>query len=192
MRSWSASSISGSRADMVFTSIHSARRAMSEASAMTSGEEERTSRRSLLRAFLSPASAFSERPRSSAMRSLASSDNSSTPDTSVLSFASVVSGVYQVGPDEDLRRLRQLLDRGGQGLQPLQLRLLSFSLCLPAGPPEYVPLGEDAGELPCPDVDLADLLAVADAPVIVEVAVPSLDRHARGLARCKVGEHGKT
>src|SRR5215211_235110 len=163
---------------MVFISIHAACPAMSDACAMISGEEERTSRRNRLRAFLSPASAFSETAVSSVRRPFASSESSSTPGTSVLSFAPVVSGVHQVGPDEDLRRPRQLLDRGDQILQPLQLRLLSLSLRLTAGSPEYVPFGEDAGELPCADVDLAHPLAVADAPVVVDVPVPALERHA--------------
>src|SRR5215217_996818 len=166
---------------MVFISIHAALPATSDAAAMISGEEERTSRRNRLRAFLSPASAFSETVLRSARRCLAFSESSSTPGfssgTSVLSFASAVSGVYQVGPDEDLRRLRQLLNRGNQSLQPLQFRLLSLALRLTVGPPEYVPLGEDTGELPRPDVDLANLLAVADAPVVVEV-VPALESHA--------------
>jgi hypothetical protein len=62
----------------------------------------------------------------------------------------------------------------------------SLSLRLTAGPPEYVPLDEDAGELPRPDVDLADLLAIADAPVVVEVPISAFERHA--TSRYKVGE----
>src|SRR5215217_717849 len=178
MRSWRASCISGSPADMVFTSIHWARPAMSEASAMTSGEEEHTSRRNCLRAFLSPASAVSETVLSSVRRPFASTESSSTPGTSPLSSVSVVSGGNKVGSDEILRRLRQLLDRDDESLQAFQLRLLSLSLRLTAGSPEYRPLGEDAGELPRPDVDLAHPLAVADAQVVVDVPVPALERHA--------------
>src|ERR671912_2885015 len=116
MRSWSASSISGLPADMVLTSIHSALRAMPDASAMTSGEEARTSRRNSLRASLSPAPAFSERALSSIRRPLASSDISSAPGTSPLSFAFAVAPVYQVGCYEYLCRLRKLLDQGDQTL----------------------------------------------------------------------------
>src|SRR5215203_6121089 len=178
MRSWSASSISGSPADMVFISIHWARPAMSEASAMTSGEEERTSRRSRLRAFLLPPSASSEMALSAASRPLASSESSSTPGTSPLSSVFVKSGGHEVGVGQDLCRLRQLLERGGQGLQAFQLRSLFLSLRLTVGPTEQVSLVEDAGELPRPDVDPANLLAVADTPVVVEVVVPALERHA--------------
>src|SRR5918994_5328773 len=62
---------------MVLTSIPSALRAMLDASAMTSGEEARSSRRNSFRASLSPASAFSERALSSVRRALASSESSS-------------------------------------------------------------------------------------------------------------------
>src|SRR5215211_7589856 len=136
MRSWSASSISGLPAEMVLTSIHSALRAMPEASAMTSGEEARTRRRNSFRASLSPASTFSERALSSVRRPLASSDISSAPGTSPLSFAFAAPCVYQVGCYEYLCRLRDLLDRGRQGLQPLQLRPLSLSLRPLAGSPK--------------------------------------------------------
>src|SRR5215207_562080 len=99
---------------MVLTSIHSALRAMPEASAMTSGEDARTSRRNSFRASLSPASAFSERALSSVRRPLASSDISSVPGTSVLSFAFAVPPGYQVGCYEYLCRLRDLLERSDQ------------------------------------------------------------------------------
>src|SRR5215217_8505553 len=104
---------------MVFTRIHSALRAMWDASAITSGEDARSSRRNSFRASLSPASAFSERALSSVRRPLASSDSSSAPGTSPLSFAFAVPPVYQVGYYEYLCRLRDLLDRGDQTLQPL-------------------------------------------------------------------------
>src|SRR5215211_4324142 len=189
MRSWSASSISGLPAEMVLTSIHSALRAMPEASAMTSGEETRNSRRNSFRASLSPASTFSERALSSVRRPFASSESSSVlgfaSGTSVLSFVSVVSGVYQVGPDEDFRRLRQLLDRGGHSLQAFQLRFVSLSLRLTVGPPEDVPLGEDASELLRPDVDLPYLLAIAHATVVVESAVPALECHVTVLLQSR-------
>src|SRR5215211_7026107 len=133
MRSWSASSISGLPAEMVLTSFHSALRAMPEASAMTSGEETRNSRPNSLRASLSPASTFSERALSSVRRPLASSDISSAPGTSPLSFAFAIAPVYQVGCYEYLCRLRDLLD---QGDQPLQLRPLSLSLRPLAGSPK--------------------------------------------------------
>src|SRR5215203_1837371 len=112
---------------------------MSDARPITSGEDERTIRRSFLRASASPASALSERARSSARRPLVSSDSSSplgvcpglASDTSVLSSASVEPGGYEVGPGEDLRGLRNLQDRGSEALQVLQLaflaRLLGFS-----------------------------------------------------------------
>src|SRR5215207_1181859 len=121
---------------MVLTSIHSALRAMPEASAMTSGEEARTSRRNSFRASLSPASAFSERTLSSVRQALASSESSSAPGTSPLSFAFAVAPVYQVGYYEYLCRLRNLLERGEQTLQPLQLRPLPLSLRPSAGSPE--------------------------------------------------------
>src|SRR5215207_5662932 len=112
---------------------------MSEARPITSGEEERTSRRNSLRASLSPASAFSETALSSDRRSLVSSESSSAPGvcpgfalafasgTSPLSFVSVVSGCYQVGPNEDLGGLRELEDRCDKGLQAFQLRLLPLA-----------------------------------------------------------------
>src|SRR5215217_379966 len=127
MRSSSASCISGLPAEMVLTSIHSALRAMSDASAMTSGEDARSSRRNSFRASLSPASAFSERVLSSVRRPLASSESSSAPCTSPLSFAFAVPPVYQVGYYEDSCRVRKLLDRGDQTLQPLQLRSLALA-----------------------------------------------------------------
>jgi hypothetical protein len=80
---------------------------------MTSGEENRTSLRSSLRASRSPASALSERTLSSSRRLLASSDSSSVPGTSPLSFVSVAAGGYQVGPGEDRRGLVQLHDDRG-------------------------------------------------------------------------------
>src|SRR5215217_4234969 len=116
MRSWSASSISGLPAEMVLASIHSALRAMLDASAMTSGEEARTSRRNSFRASLSPASAFSERALSSVRRALASSESSSAPGTSPLFFAFAITPGYQVGYYEYLCRVRDLLDRGNQTL----------------------------------------------------------------------------
>src|SRR5215213_5557476 len=170
---------------MVLTSIHSALRAMSDTSAMTSGEDARTSRRNSLRASLSPASAFSERALSSARRPLTSSESSSAPGTSPLSFVFAVSSVHQVGCYEYLCRLRDLLERGDQTLQPLQLRPLSLSLRPSAGSPEYVRLGADAGELPRPDVDLAYPLAVADAAIVVESAVPALECHVRVLLQSR-------
>src|SRR5215216_3627928 len=170
---------------MVLTSIHSVLRAMPEASAMTSGEDSRTSRRNSFRASLSPASAFSERALSSVRRSLASSDISSPPGTSPLSFAFAVPSVYQVGYYEYLCRLRNLLERGEKTLQPFQLCPLSLSLRPSAGSLEYVCLGADAGELPRPDVDLPYLLAVADAAVVVEPAVPALKCHVRVLLQSR-------
>src|SRR5215211_6021503 len=101
---------------MVLTSSHSALRAMSDASAMTSGEEARISRRNSFLASLSPASAFSERALSSVRRPLASSDISSAPGTSPLSFVFAVPPVYQVGYYEYLCHVRDLLDRGNQTL----------------------------------------------------------------------------
>src|SRR5215207_1774264 len=177
MRSSSASSISGSPAEMILTSIHSALRAMPEASAMTSGEDARTSRRNSLRASLSPAPAFSERTLSSVRRPLASSDISNAPGTSPLSFVFAVAPGYQVGCYEYLCRLRKLLDQGDQTLHPLLLRPLSLSLCPSAGSLEYVCLGADAGELPRPDVYLPYPLVVADAAIVVEPAVPALECH---------------
>src|SRR5829696_7989218 len=118
---------------MVLTSIHSALRAMLDAFAMTSGEEARTRRRNSFLASLSPASAFSERALSSVRRPLASSDISSAPGTSPLSFTFAIASVYQVGCYEYFCRLRDLLDRGRQGLQPLQRRPLSLSLRPSAG-----------------------------------------------------------
>src|SRR5215207_5213188 len=101
-------------------------RPMSEARPMTSGEEERTSRRNSRRASRSPASALSETARSSSRRFLVSSEGSSAPGsgsgTSPLSFASAVAGRYQLGSGEDTRRLRELQDRGAEGFQTLQLR----------------------------------------------------------------------
>src|SRR5215216_1899712 len=185
MRSSSASCISGLPAEMVLTSIHSALRAMSDASAMTSGEDARSSRRNSFRASLSPASAFSERALSSVRRPLASSESSSAPCTSPLSFAFAVPPVYQVGYYEYLCRVRKLLDQGYQTLQPLQLRPLSLSLRPSVGSPEYVSLGGDAGELPRPAVDLPYLLAVADAAVVVEPAVPALKGHVRVLLQSR-------
>src|SRR5215204_1507753 len=123
---------------MVLTSIHSALRAMPDASAMTSGEEARTSRRNSFRASLSPASAFADRALSSVRRPLASSVSSSAPGTSPLSFVFAVAPVYQVGYNEYLCRLRKLLERGDQTLQPLQLSPLPLSLRPSAGSPESV------------------------------------------------------
>src|SRR5215208_3062225 len=121
---------------MVLTSTHSVLRAISDASAMTSGEDARTSRRNSFRASLSPASAFSERVLSSVRRPLASSESSSAPGTSPLSFAFAAPCVYQVGCYEYLCLLRDLLDQGDQPLQPLQLRPLSLSLRPLAGSPK--------------------------------------------------------
>jgi hypothetical protein len=188
---------------MVFISIHAVRPAMSDASAMTSGEEERTNRRNRLRAFGSPASASSEMALSSASRPLAPSDSSSAPSgfalafasgTSVLSFASVESGVYQVGVGEDLCRLRQLLDRGGQGFQVLPIAplsiLLFLPLCLPELPPCAVRGRDDLGERAGPDV-LAEYAAILPpaAGVVGSSAFSSLPRHSKLPTFCdKVGE----
>src|SRR5215213_1222090 len=166
---------------MVLTSIHSALRAMPDASPMTSGEEARTSRRNSFLASLSPASAFSERVLSSVRRALASSESSSAPGTSPLSFAFAITPVYQVGYYEYLCRLRDLLERGEQSLHPLQLSPLSLSLRPSAGSLEYVCLGADAGEFPRSDVALAYPLAVADAAIVVEPTVPALKCHVRVL-----------
>src|SRR5215217_8946534 len=185
MRSSSASCISGLPAEMVLTSIPSALRAMSDASAMTSGEDARSSRRSSFRASLSPASAFSERTLSSVRRPLASSESSSAPGTSPLSFAFAVPPVYQLSYYEYHCRVRKLLDRGDQTLQPLQLCPLSLSLRPSAGSPEYVCLGADAGELPRPDVDLPYLLAVADAAIVVKLVVSALECHVRVLLQSR-------
>ena len=68
----------------------------------------------------------------------------------------------------------------------LKLCLLPLSLCLLAGPPKYVPLVGAPSQLPAPYVDLPDLLAAADAAVVVEVSVSVLEGHATN--RYKVGE----
>src|SRR5215216_5141593 len=99
---------------MVLTSIHSALRAMLDASAMTSGEEARISRRNSVRASLFPASAFSERALSSVRRPLASSESSTAPGTSPLSFTFAITPVYQMGCYEYFCRLRDLLERADQ------------------------------------------------------------------------------
>src|SRR5215212_8279343 len=141
MRSWIASCISGSPADIVFANIDSARRAMPDASAMTSGEESRTSRRSSLRASLSPPSASLESACNRANFGSSSSRGSISALTPSPPFAlvSVVAGSYQVGPNEDLRGTVKLEDRGCQGVQALQfppvLGLLLLPLCL-----RYLPL----------------------------------------------------
>ena len=70
----------------------------------------------------------------------------------------------------------------------LKLCLLPLSLCLLAGPPKYVPLVGAPSQLPAPYVDLPDLLAAADAAIVVEVSVSVLEGHA--TIRYKVGEPG--
>ena len=71
----------------------------------------------------------------------------------------------------------------------LKLCLLPLSLCLLAGPPKYVPLVGAPSQLPAPYVDLPDLLAAADAAIVVEeVSVSVLEGHATN--RYKVGEPG--
>src|SRR5215204_4359180 len=141
-------------------------RPMSEARPMTSGEEERTSRRNSRRASRSPAFALSETARSSSRRFLVSSEGSSAPGsgsgTSPLSFASAIAGRYELSSGEDARRLRELQDRGAEGFQTLQLR-----------------------PLPRPDVPLADPAVFALALVVVEVvAAAPLPGHPLRLSPC--------
>src|SRR5215212_10158396 len=178
---------------------------------MTSSEDARTIRRSSLRASFSPASAFFERARSSARRSLVSFDSSSTPPglasafasgTSVLSFVPVVSGGYQVGVGEDLGHLRNLQDRGGQGLKALHLLLLPLPLCLRKLPLCAVrPCGQFC-ERAAPHV-LAHHAAVLGASpasgVVASPALPFLPRHgasyfplqSRGGRRCVTQRDGR-
>src|SRR5215212_11139675 len=110
------------------------------------------------RASRSPASALSETARSSSRRFLVSSEGSSAPGsgsgTSVLSFASAVAGRYQVGPGEDTRRLRELLERGAEGFQALQLRPLPLLALLPHQAEVGVGVGHQLRYLPGPDVPL--------------------------------------
>ncbi len=68
----------------------------------------------------------------------------------------------------------------------LKLCLLPLSLCLLAGPPKYVPLVGAPSQFPAPYVDLPDLLAAADAAIVVEVSVSVLEGHV--TTRYKVGE----
>src|SRR5215217_2590116 len=132
----SASWVSGSPAEAARMSMCCALRPTSEALATTPGEASLSLRLSSLFASLSPPSALLERLRNSSRLSRTSAGIrclSSAPrlasGTSPLSLVSMVAGCYQVGPDEDLRGLRQLEDRGDQGLQAFELRLLSLTLC---------------------------------------------------------------
>src|SRR5215217_5173747 len=156
-------------------------RPMSEARPMTSGEEERTSRRNSRRASRSPASALSETARSSSRRFLVSSEGSSAPGsgsgTSPLSFVSVVAGRYQLGPGEDARRLRELQDRGAEGFQALQLRPLPRLALLPRQAEVGVSVGYKLRFLPGPHVPLADPAVFALGLVVVEVAAAPLPGH---------------
>src|SRR5215203_7562621 len=164
-------------------------RPMSEARPMTSGEEERTSRRNSRRASRSPASALSETARSSSRRFLVSSEGSSAPGsgsgTSPLSFASAIAGRYELSSGEDARRLRELQDRGAEGFQTLQLRPLPRRPLLPRQAEGGVGMGHQLRYLPGPDVPLADPAVFALALVVVEVvAAAPLPGHPLCLPLC--------
>src|SRR5829696_5212053 len=156
-------------------------RPMSDTRPMTSGEEQRTSRRNSRRASRSPASALSETALSSSKRFLVSSEGSSAPGsgsgTSVLSFASVVAGRYQLGPGKDARHLRELLERGAEGFQAFQLRSLPRLALLPRQAEVGVGVGYELRFLTGPDVPLADPAVFALASVVVEVAPAPLPGH---------------
>src|SRR5215208_795184 len=163
-------------------------RPMSEARPMTSGEEECTSRRNSRRASRSPASALSETARSSSRRFLVSSEGSSAPGsgsgTSPLSFASAVAGRYQLGPGEDIRRLRELQDRDAEGFEVLQLRPLPRRPLRPSQAEGGVGVGYKLRYLPGPDVPLADPAVFALGLVVVEVAAAPLPGHLLYPPRC--------
>src|SRR5215212_7057121 len=163
-------------------------RPMSDTRPMTSGEEERTSRRNSRRASRSPASALSETARSSSRRFLVSSEGSSAlgsgSGTSPLSFASAVAGRYQFGPGEDTRRFRALKDRGAEGFQALQLRPIPRRPLLPRQAEGSVGVGHQLRYLPGPDVPLADPAVFALGLVVVEVAAAPLPGHPLRLPPC--------
>src|SRR5215212_5155505 len=188
-----ASSVKGSPPAAVLASMRPALRPMSEARPMTSGEEERTSRRNSRRASRSPASALSETALSSFRRFLVSSEGSSAPGsgsgTSVLSFASAVAGRYQLGPGEDPRRLRELQDRCAEGFQALQLRPLPRLALLPRLAEVGVGVGYKLRFLPGPHVPLSDPAVFALASVVVEVAPAPLPGHPLPRPSCATPRH---
>src|SRR5215203_5550379 len=122
---------------MVFTSIRSARRATSDASAMTSGELLATARRSSWRASISPPSAALESvcSRSIFVSSSSRSSISALTPSPPFSLVPVTAGRYQVRPGEGFRHLVELhYRRGDLRPPPGGLRLPAFPL-----------LGVDAG-----------------------------------------------
>src|SRR5829696_1374508 len=171
-----ASSISGSPPAAVPISILWPFLAMSDALATTSGVELRMALLSSRLAPFSPASAFSERIRSSLSFATVSSENSSSSGTLAPPFplVSPVPAIDERGVTEDFRNFTQLYDRSDEGfdahpLEPhpggVDLAFLPLSLIEASGQ-----LANEAATDVLADYAAIDLAApgvVASAPFAV-------------------------
>src|SRR5215218_2406103 len=104
---------------------------MSEAREMTSGADSRSALRRSFLALLSPSSALSEMVLSSPSLSCTSFGSSRSTLSPPLAFVFVKTASEQMRPEEDLRGLRELAQKGCPRLQALLFFLPEGCLLLP-------------------------------------------------------------